>query len=188
MAEVGRDLWVPLVHPLSQQGHPDQDSPAHIWAASEDLHVETPQPLSSLCQCFSDHTACNCFLTVRENLLCSSLCLFLIVLAVDITWKILALFSLHPSFRYLFTFVKSTPQPSPGWRVWALPDPPPRRGAPVPGSFCWSFTGRSQYAQISLVLGSVLGSPVLQVQTCWYWAEGKHCPLVTPANAARRCH
>jgi len=129
--------------------------------------------LHSLCQCSSARTALKCFLVVRGNCLCSSLCLLLLILALGTIWKILPLSSLRPPFRYLFTFVKSTPRFSPNWRVWALLDPPPRKGAPVPGSSWCSFTRHSHYARISLVQRNPELAPRVQVWLHWCWAEGK---------------
>lgn len=37
MAEVGKDLWVYLAHPLLQQGYPEQGALGHVQAAAEDL-------------------------------------------------------------------------------------------------------------------------------------------------------
>lgn len=37
MAEVGRDLWVHLLQPPLQQGHPDQSAQDHVQVAFGDL-------------------------------------------------------------------------------------------------------------------------------------------------------
>ena len=51
---------------------------------------------------------------------------------------------LHPPFRYLCTLIRSPwAFSSPGWTVPALSASPHRRGAPVPSSSLWPFTGHS---------------------------------------------
>lgn len=42
MAEVGRDLWVPLVQLLLKQGHSEQAHYDHVQAAAKDLQGGDP--------------------------------------------------------------------------------------------------------------------------------------------------
>ena len=46
MAEAGRTVWVHLVQPLLQQGHPEQAAQDRVQAASEDLQGGRPHSVS----------------------------------------------------------------------------------------------------------------------------------------------
>lgn len=76
---------------------------------------DIPQPLGNLCQSSSTHTAQNCFLVFRRNLLCASLCPLPPVLAMGTTEQSLAPVSLPFPFRYLWTLMRylcASPSPS----------------------------------------------------------------------------
>ena len=89
----------------------------------------------NLCQCLVTFTVKKCFLMLRGNFPCFSLCPLPLVLSLGTTEQSLSLSSLHPPFRYLCTFMRSLwAFFSPGWTVPALPTSPYRRDAPVPSS------------------------------------------------------
>jgi len=50
-AEAGRNLWVALLQPVPQQGHPEQGAQGHVQAALGDTQGGDPTPLGSLRQC-----------------------------------------------------------------------------------------------------------------------------------------
>ena len=52
-------------------------------------------------------TVKKCFLMIRGNLLCFSLCPLPLILSLGTVEKSLALFSLYPPFRYLYTLIRS---------------------------------------------------------------------------------
>lgn len=82
MFEIGRDLWVHLLQPLPQ--HREQGVQNCIRVAFE--HLQGGDCTTSLgypCQCFLTHTAQKCFLMLRWNLLCSSLCTLPLILVLD---------------------------------------------------------------------------------------------------------
>lgn len=60
---------------------------------------DIPQPLGNLCQSSSTHTAQNCFLVFRRNLLCASLCPLSLILAPSTTEKSLILSSVLCPFK-----------------------------------------------------------------------------------------
>ena len=81
-----------------------------------------------------------CFLMLRGNLLCFSLCPLPLVLLPGSTEKSLALSPLHPPQRYLYMLISypivlvSWTIASPDWAVPAFSASPHRRGAPVSSS------------------------------------------------------
>ena len=137
MAEEGKDLWVHLAQTLLKSRHPQQGAQDHVQAASEDLLAFS---LVSVCQCSVTCTEQKCFLMFRGNILCSSLCPLLLVLALSTTEKSLAPSSSHLPFRNLYTLMRSPwTFSSPGWRVPAFSTSPYRRGAPVPLLSWWRW-------------------------------------------------
>ena len=76
MAEAGRPSGAHLPQSLPKQGHPEQAAQGHVQVALEDPQGGDPTAsLGSLCQCSGTHPAQQCYLVLRENLLCSSWCL-----------------------------------------------------------------------------------------------------------------
>jgi len=82
--------------------------PAPCRGCSGDLQGGDPMSsLGNLCQCSGSCTAQKCCLMGIRNLLCSSLCPLPLVLALDTSDRSLALYSLHSSFTYLWTLIRS---------------------------------------------------------------------------------
>jgi len=77
------------------------------WLLNISKEGDSTASLGNLCQC--SVTAKKCFLMFRGNLLCLSLCPLPLVLSLGATEKSLALSSLHPPFRYLYTLLRHTP-------------------------------------------------------------------------------
>lgn len=66
--EVGRDLWVPLVQPLLQQGHPKKGAQDHSQTPFEDLQGgDLTASLGHLCEGSITHRIKNHFLMSRRN-------------------------------------------------------------------------------------------------------------------------
>jgi len=63
--------------------------------------------LGSLCWCTVTLTAKKCFLKPRQHLLHFGVCLWPLVPSLGTTEKSLALASLYPPFRYLYTLMRS---------------------------------------------------------------------------------
>jgi len=70
--------------------------------------MDTTTSLGDLCQCLVTLPVKKCFLMFTWKTLWFSLCPMPLVLSLGITEKSLALFSLHPPFRYLCAFVGSS--------------------------------------------------------------------------------
>ena len=104
MVGVGGGLCIHLVQPLLQQGYPEQGAQDYVHAASEDLSGEsTTSPRNQ------------CHRTPNTEVLSDgqreppvlSLCPLLLVLALGNTEHGLAPCSMHPSFAYFYTFMRS---------------------------------------------------------------------------------
>ena len=93
MVGVSRSIWVHLLQPLLQQGHPAQGAQSRIQVAFGDLQErDSTASLGNLCQCSIACTAQKCFLVFRGN---SSLCALPVVLALGSTDNSLTPSSLH---------------------------------------------------------------------------------------------
>lgn len=106
MVEAGRDLLVHLICSNSCSSNATQSRVPSIicrsfWPSPR-MENSTVSP-SNLCQCCITHTVQNCLLEFLRNVLCFSLCLLPLVLALVPTEKSLARSSLHTTFRYLCT-------------------------------------------------------------------------------------
>ena len=107
----------------------------------------------------------------RGNLLCFSLCPWPLVLSLGTTEESLAQSSLHPHFRYLYTFIRCLCAfSSPGWTVPDLSAFP--RTSPAPDCYMslWPFVALSP---VCPSLSSPELDTVLQLWPHHCWAEGK---------------
>lgn len=103
MVGVSRSIWVHLLQPLLQQGHPAQGAQAFGDLQERDSTAS----MGNLCQFSIICTAQMCLLVFRGNLLYSHVCSLLLVLALDTTDKSQSLSYLHTPFRYLWTLMRS---------------------------------------------------------------------------------
>ena len=109
MAEVGRELWRssgPI--PLLEQGNLEPVAQDRVQMAFELLQERRLYNLSGQPVVVLSHPhSKKCFLMFRWTLLCVSLCSLPLVLSLGVTEKNLALSSLHPPFRHLYTLIGS---------------------------------------------------------------------------------
>ena len=104
MVEVGKDLWRSLGPTLLlKMGDPEPIVPMIMSRLLLRIsRGETPQSPGSLCQPSITHTVKKCFLILRQNLLCTYVCLIPLVLALGTTKK---------SWLHPFSIL---PEPPPG--------------------------------------------------------------------------
>ena len=92
---------------MLQQRHLEQGAQDHVLVAFEDHQGgESTTSVGNFCQCSINKTACKCFLMIRWNLLCSSLCPLPLALVLSTSEKSTATSSLQPPFRYLYTLFR----------------------------------------------------------------------------------
>lgn len=135
LAEVGRALWIHLAQALLKQRHPEQGALAHNQESSENLQgresTASEQSVPVLQHLHSIEVLPG---VQRESPV------FQFVLSWH--WPVC---SLHPPFRYFWTWIRSLQGSSPSWAVTHLSAFLHRKDAPVPSSSWQTYTGLFLY-------------------------------------------
>lgn len=115
------------------------------WVSSISNGEDSTLSLDKLCQCLVTLIAKKCSLMFRGNILCFSSCPLSLVLSLNTPEEYLAPSSFHPSYRYLYTMVRSPLQTFSilCWTVPALPVFPQYVWFSSPFIILVDFTGLS---------------------------------------------
>lgn len=173
MAAIGRisgDIWL---NTPAYAGPPGEDPQDHIQLLDIFKQEDATNPVGNLCWWSVTLTVKKCFLMYRGNILCFTLCLLPLVLALGTTEKSLGPF-LHPPFRYLYMLVRSlliflfsrwislsSPSLTPQERCSSPLDMFVTRLSPVCPYFC--FTGEPRTGHST----SDVASPVMSERLVW---------------------
>lgn len=155
MMEVGRNLWVPLTHPLLKQGNPEQDAQAHAQTAFGGLQGDSTTSEQAVPVL---HLPCSkAFPDVQKE---PPVLHFVLIASYPITAQTeesLAPYSFLLVFIYSWTLMRSPPASSSAG--WMIPTSPRSRCAPVPSSAWLPYIGPFPLYPYP----SCTGGPALQV-------------------------